>query len=71
MKVAEYDALYEALTAPVESIEVTMPYGQTEITFDAQINVSSDSIKANSTQMRRWGELKFTCEAIRPQRAVE
>ena len=71
MDVSEYDSLYEALTAPVEYINLTLPYGQTSINFDAKINVSNDSIKYNSSTIRKWSELKFTCEAMEPQRAVE
>ena len=29
----DYDAFYEAISAPVDSHEITMPYGQSTITF--------------------------------------
>lgn len=71
MDLAEYDALFEAITNPVEYQTVTMPYGQTEITFDAVVKSGSDKLIANSEKYKKWGNLKFTVEAIKPQKAVE
>ena len=70
MQVGEYDELYEVLTAPVEYHEITVPYGQTSITFNAKITVAADSLKSNTTILKKWGQLKFTAEAITPQRQV-
>ena len=71
MDLAEYDALFEAITSPVEYQTVTMPYGQAEITFDAVIKSGNDKIVSNFKNYRKWGELKFTVEAVEPQRMVE
>ena len=68
--VAEYDRLYEVLTAPVEYHFVTLPYGQETISFRARIKISSDNINANYKKFRSWTGLKITFEAIEPQRQV-
>lgn len=70
LSISEYDALYQVLTAPVEYHTVTVPYGQNAITFDADISIGSDEILANYSNFRKWGELKITCKAIKPQRSV-
>lgn len=53
MNVAEYDRLYEVLTSPVDTHEVTMPYGQTTITFNASISAANDSMICNFNNFRR------------------
>ncbi len=66
----EYDAFYEAITAPVESHTLKVPYGQSVLTFQACVEDVSDRLKAY-TYPRRWGDLsiKFTARDI--QRAPE
>lgn len=71
MNVAEYDTLYEVLTAPVAYQSITVPYGQTDITFNARLKVANDSMVFNHTNKRKWSSLKITAEAISPQRTVE
>lgn len=71
LNVAEYDRLYEVLTAPVEYHFVTLPYGQESISFRARIKLSSDNINANYKNFRSWTGLKITFEAIEPQRQVD
>lgn len=39
----DYDRLVEVLAAPVESHTITMPYGQTEVTIEAEISSVEDS----------------------------
>lgn len=68
MNVADYDSLYEILTAPQESHTVTMPYGQTTITFDARVSVASDVLVNSYTTFKKWGTLKITIEALTPQK---
>lgn len=53
MNIEEYDRLYEVLTDPVDTHEVTMPYGQSTITFNASITGASDSIICNYNNFRR------------------
>lgn len=58
MKVEEYDDLYEILTTPQESHTVTMPYGQTTLTFEARISVASDSLIKSFTSLKKWRNSK-------------
>ena len=65
---AEYDSLYEALTAPVESHVVILPYGRTTLQFDAYIQCVGDSYIADNGTDRLWGNLSVKFYAIKPQR---
>lgn len=71
MNVAEYDRLYELLTSPVDSHIVTMPYGQSTITFNATVSTGSDSIVFDYTNLRRWNQLKVNFEALEMARLPE
>lgn len=68
MNLTAYDNLYEALTTPQESHEVTLPYGQSTITFDARISVASDVLINSFTNFKKWGSIKVTFEALTPQK---
>ncbi len=68
MQVAEYDSLYEILTAPQESHTVTLPYGQTTLTFEARVSVASDTLIKSFTAFKKWSSLKVTFEALTPQK---
>lgn len=58
MQVAVYDSLYEILTAPQESHTVTMPYGQSTLTFEARVSVASDALVKNYTTLKKWRYFK-------------
>ena len=64
----EYDALFEILTAPVESHEVVLPYGAGTLSFRAYIEDTSDSMTADNGKTRRWGNLSVQFYAQKPQR---
>lgn len=68
MNVNDYDALYELLTEPVEYHTVTLPYGQSTITFIANTKVADDSLVRNFNKMKRWSGFKVTFEALEPQK---
>lgn len=68
MQLAEYDSLYEILTTPQESHTVTLPYGQSTLTFEARVSVASDSLIKSFTAFRKWSSLKVTFEALTPQK---
>ena len=68
MNVAEYDSLYELVTQPVESHTVTLPYGQSTLTFEARTTVANDVFIRNFGGIKKWGKLKITFEALTPQR---
>lgn len=64
---AEYDALYEELTAPVDFHVLTVPYGQGTITFDAYITSAEDTLQSMAGG-NRWGNLTINFIAMDPQR---
>lgn len=68
VSIADYDNLYEALTTPQESHEVTLPYGQGTITFEARVSVASDVLIQSFTTFKKWGSIRVTFEALTPQK---
>lgn len=64
----DYDDLYEALTAPVESRVVELPYGRGILTFEAYIDAVGDKLVSRRNGLSRWGELDVKFRAKRPQR---
>lgn len=67
----DYDAFYEAASAPVDSHTITMPYGQSQITFEAEIQSGDDTSAGMVAGVRRWHGLKITFSPISPQRRPE
>lgn len=70
LSVNEYDALFEALSAPVNSHMVEMPYGMTSITFEAMIEGGDDEL-IPMDDGTWWGNLNVTIRAKKPQRLAE
>ena len=64
MNVAQYDALYEVLTSPTSEHTVTVPYAQTTHTFNAILKVNNDKLLQNYTELKRWGTLTISAEAL-------
>lgn len=70
LAVNEYDALFEVLSAPVNSHMVEMPYGMTSITFEAMIEGGDDEL-IPMDDGTWWGNLNVTIRAKKPQRLAE
>lgn len=70
LAVNEYDALFEALSAPVNSHMVEMPYGMTSITYEAMIEAGDDEL-IPMDDGTWWGNLNVTIRAKKPQRLAE
>lgn len=70
LAVNEYDALFEALSAPVNSHMVEMPYGMTSITFEAMIEGGDDEL-IPMDDGTWWGNLNVSIRAKKPQRLAE
>lgn len=68
MNVSDYDSLYELLTEPVESHTVTLPYGQSTLTFEARTTLANDRLISKFGGIKKWGTLKITFEALTPQK---
>lgn len=71
MNVSDYDTLYDLVTSPVESHSVTLPYGQSTITFNAHVKMGNDALVHNFTALKKWGGFTVTFEALEPQREAE
>ena len=67
LSISDYDAMYEVLTAPVESHTVEFPYGQRTLVFDACIETVYDTLLDTAVH-NHWGDLTVTFVAQRPQR---
>ena len=68
---ADYDALYETLTAPQASHRVTMPWGaEGELRFTAYVTGGEDRLERLDRDGRAWGSLKVRFYALSPQRGV-
>lgn len=65
---AEYDRLYEVLSSPQDKHSITVPYGQTSITFDAYISNGEDELFSMESSRNLWGELSINFIAIAPKR---
>lgn len=68
LSVSEYDALYDAITAPVDYHMLTVPYGQGTLTFKAYITSGDDVLETMADGMNRWGQLTMSFIAMAPQR---
>ena len=64
---ADYDTLYNVITAPVEFHTLVVPYGQSTLSFYAGITGAEDNVilMDNGTV---WGNLSITFRAKAPQR---
>ena len=64
----EYDAFYEAITAPVDSHRIVVPYAQRTLTFRAYVSQGSDELDIMMPSSNRWGSLSINFIAMEPQR---
>lgn len=65
----EYDALFEVLSAPVDSHTITVPYGQSSITFEAYVaNGDDDLSRIYRNDAKKWDNLSVNFVAMDPQR---
>lgn len=64
----DYDSFYDAISAPVDSHSITVPYGQSTITFDAMVTSGSDSYRGKMAGRNRWAGLRVQFTAQKPQK---
>lgn len=67
---SEYNALYEIITAPVNSHTVVMPYGLSAITYEAMIQSGTDEL-IPMDDGTWWGNFNISFRAKKPQRLAE
>lgn len=67
-KYSDYDDLYQALSAPVDSHSVVLPYGQSTLSFEAYVTSGQDSLIRKKTSETYWNGLSVQFIAMEPQR---
>lgn len=65
---AEYDAFWEAISAPVDSHMLVVPYAQATLTFEAYVSNGQDELDFMMDAQNRWDGLSFNFIAMEPQR---
>lgn len=64
----DYDSFYEAISAPVDSHSITLPYSQGTITFDAMVTGGSDTYQGKVAGRHMWKGLSVQFTAQKPKR---
>lgn len=65
---AEYDALFDALSAPVPFNTITVPYNQGALTFEAYVTKGSQELVRQARSENYWGPLTISFIAKAPQK---
>lgn len=68
MSLGEYDELYETLSAPVNFHQITVPYGQSTLSFTAYVTDGEDSLTRIAGSNNYWTGLSIKFVAKAPQR---
>ena len=66
----DYDAFFEAISAPVDSHTIIMPYGQSTITYEAMVESGQDTYGGRLTGRARWHGLVVRYRYIELQRVA-
>lgn len=64
---ADYDTLYNIVSAPVVSHRLVLPYNQETLEFDAYVTQGRDSLKRINGK-NLWSGLSLNFVAMKPQR---
>lgn len=67
----DYDDFFDAVTAPMSEHTVTMPHGQSTITYQAQVYTARRRSAGTLAGRRRWKGINITFQAAAPQRVPE
>lgn len=67
----DYDAFFEAISAPVDSHTIIMPYGQSTITYEAMVESGQDTYRGIVAGQTKWRGLTVQYRYIEPQRVPE
>lgn len=65
---ADFDALFEALSAPVTSHKIKLPYGQGLTEFEMAVSEGERTWYGKSAGYERWRGMKIKFRPIKPQR---
>ena len=64
----DYDSFYYKISEPVDYHSITLPFGQSTITFDAKIVSGTDVYKGFYADYKRWDEMDIRFIPMQPQR---
>lgn len=64
----EYDRLYEVISAPENSHNIVVPYGQGTLEFKAYVANGEDELIHKRSNFNKWNNLSFNFVAMKPQR---
>lgn len=64
----DYDQFFDAVSAPVQSHAITVPHGQSTVTYDAMVHSVSHICNGVIAGVRRWKGLQVSFQGIRPTR---
>ena len=64
----DFFALFDTLSAPVDSHRVKMPCGQKTLEFDAAIYSGGITDYGKHGEVRRWNDMEIVFEPMEPQR---
>lgn len=64
----EYDEFYEVISEPVDYHTITVPYGQTTLTFKAYITNGEDILNKIDSNGNRWSGISVNFIAMSPAR---
>ena len=67
----DYDAFYLAISAPVDYHMLTMPHGQSSITYKAKIISGSHKLRGTFAGRKIYYGLQVTFQPLGPQREPE
>ena len=65
---SDYDSFFEAISAPVDSHTLVVPYAQSTLTFQAYVTNGQDELTVMELMANRWENLSFNFIAMAPQR---
>lgn len=68
---ADYDAFYAAISAPTPTHTITVPYGQTTLTYSARVLNGQDVYGGSIGGQKLWSVLTVDFIYIEPQRTVD
>lgn len=67
---ADYDAFFDAISDPQNYHTITVPYGQSTLTYQAMVLEGSDTFKGFLSGVKQWGGLVVTFKPITVQKVA-
>ena len=67
----DYDLFYQAISAPVDGHDITLPHGQGTITYTAKIISGSQRLLKRMGGVNQYSGLQVYAKALAPQRAPD